>query len=263
MNFVYQYFYYIGLQITEGVRGIGKIIFLLIETVKWAMRSSPDKKVMIKQLHFVGIQSLPVVLTTGAFTGMVLAYSTYYEFERLGVTSWVGPLVAKGLTQQLAPTLAGLMLAGRVGCAMAAELGYMSVSEQIDALKTMGVNPVKYLVVPRVIAFTTMTPLLTAFAMLIGITSGLGLTIYGLGAESHYIWTKTIDFMESYDFIRGMIKGLVFGLSTSLICCHKGMNASGGAEGVGTATTQSNVASCISILVLNLFLTMVLGIFAD
>ncbi|MHC4872591.1 MAG: MlaE family ABC transporter permease [Planctomycetota bacterium] len=263
MKFIFQYFQSIGLQVTEGIRGIGSIVFLLKETFKWAMRSAPDRKILIRQIHFVGVQSLPVVLTTGAFTGMVLAYSTYYEFQRLGVTSWVGPLVAKGLTQQLAPTLAGLMLAGRVGCAMAAELGYMSVSEQIDALKTMGVNPIKYLVVPRVIAFTAMTPLLTAFAMLIGITGGLGLTIYGLGAESHYIWTKTIDFMEAFDFIRGMTKGLVFGLSTSLICCYKGMNADGGAEGVGTATTQSNVASCITILVLNLFLTMVLGTLAN
>lgn len=263
MKFFLQYFNNIGLHVTEGIRGIGSVIFLLKETIKWALSSTLDRKVIIRQLYFVGVQSLPVVLTTGAFTGMVLAYSTYYEFQRLGVTSWVGPLVSKGLTQQLAPTLAGLMLAGRVGCAMAAELGYMSVSEQIDALKTMGVNPVKYLVVPRVIAFTTMTPLLTAFAMLIGVTGGLGLAIYGLGAESHYIWTKTIDFMEPFDFIRGMIKGLIFGLSTSLICCYKGMNASGGAEGVGTATTQSNVASCIAILVLNLFLTMILGTIAN
>jgi phospholipid/cholesterol/gamma-HCH transport system permease protein len=191
---------------------------------------------------------------------MVLAYATYPEFARLGVTSWVGPIVSKGLVLQLAPTLSGIMLAGRVGCAMAAELGYMSVSEQIDALKTMGVNPIKYLVLPRVLAFMTMTPLLTAFAMVIGIAGGLMLAVYGLGAEWHYIWTKTLDFMEPYDFFRGISKGFFFGMTNALICCYKGMNARGGAEGVGKATTEANVAACITILVMNLFLTMVLGL---
>ncbi len=262
MNFIIHNLNNLGLQISDGIREIGKVVMLLMETIKWILRVSPDRKNLVKQFYFVGVQSLPVVLVTGAFTGMVLAFSTYSEFQRLGVTSWVGPLVSKGLTQQLAPTLVGLMLAGRVGCAMAAELGYMAVSEQIDALKTMGVNPVKYLVVPRVIAFTAMTPLLTAFAMLIGIIGGLGLAVYGLGAESHYIWTKTIDFMVGFDFVRGMIKGMVFGLSTALICCHKGISATGGAEGVGTATTKGNVESCISILALNLFLTIILGTIA-
>jgi phospholipid/cholesterol/gamma-HCH transport system permease protein len=252
----------IGVQVIEGMRGIGRVVLLLREVVKWMFHSLPDRKVLVHQFYFIGVQSLPVVLTTGAFTGMVLAYSSYFEFKQLGVSSWVGPLVSKGLTQQLAPTLAGLMLAGRIGCAMAAELGYMSVSEQIDALRTMGENPVRYLVVPRVIASTLMTPALTAFAMLIGITGGIALCVYGLGAEWHFIWTKTVDFMVPYDFFRGISKGFVFGMTTSLICCYKGMNATGGAEGVGKATTQGNVASCITILVLNLFLTMILGIWA-
>jgi phospholipid/cholesterol/gamma-HCH transport system permease protein len=217
---------------------------------------------MAQQLYFVGVQSLPVVLTTGIFTGMVLAFSTYEQFKALGVASWVGPLVSKGLTQQLAPTLVGLMLAGRVGCAMAAELGYMAISEQIDALKTMGANPTGHLVLPRVLALTAMTPLLTGLAMLIGIAGGLGLAVYGLGAEWHFIWTKTTQFMEPFDIVRGLIKGLFFGLTTSLISCYKGVNASGGAEGVGKATTQANVASCITVLVVNLFLTMILGIMA-
>ncbi|MFH0910013.1 MAG: ABC transporter permease [Planctomycetota bacterium] len=277
----------VGMDVSEGIAGIGRVLFLFREVAKWLARElkwvarekllhktlrerwnwlfrekHPDLRTLVQQIHFVGVQSLPVVLTTGAFTGMVLAYSSYFEFKRLGVESWVGPLVSKGLTQQLAPTLVGLMLAGRVGCAMAAELGYMAVSEQLDALKTMGTNPVRYLVLPRVLAFTAMSPLLTAFAMLIGITGGIGLCVVGLGAEWHYIWTKTQDFMVSYDYFQGLSKSVFFGLTTALICCYKGMNARGGAEGVGKATTEANVASCITILVVNLFLTMILGLWA-
>jgi phospholipid/cholesterol/gamma-HCH transport system permease protein len=262
VNAISAYLANIGSQVTSGLGGIGRVVELFLETLRWAGRGLPDRKNLVQQLHFIGVQSLPVVLTTGAFTGMVLAYSTYGEFQRLGVTSWVGPLVSKGLTQQLAPVLAGIMLAGRVGCAMAAELGYMQVSEQVDALKTMGTNPVRYLVLPRVISFTLMTPLLTGFATLIGITGGLALAVYGLGAEWHFIWTKTLDFMIPYDFLRGISKGFFFGLTNSLICCYKGLTASGGAEGVGKATTEANVAACITVLVINLFLTMVLGLWA-
>ena len=252
----------LGAQVEEGIRGVGRVVLLFYEVLRWSVRGSPDRRVLVQQLSFIGVESLPVIITTGAFTGMVLAYSSYAELSGLGVGSWVGPLVAKGLTQQLAPTLAGIMLAGRVGCAMAAELGYMAVSEQIDALKTMGTNPVRYLVVPRVFAFTTMTPLLTGFAMLIGITGGIGLCVFVLGAEWHYMWNETQAWMYTYDFFRGMTKGLVFGLTTALICCYKGLNATGGAQGVGKATTEANVASCITILVANLFLTMLLGIWA-
>lgn len=252
----------VGGQVILGLQGVGSVFLLMVAALRWLKSGLPDRKIMDRQLLFIGIQSLPVVLTTGAFTGMVMAYALYPEFRRLGVPSWVGPLVAKALTQQLGPTLTGLMLAGRVGCAMAAELGYMAVSEQVDALKTMGVNPVRYLVLPRLLASAFMSPLLTGFAMLIGISGGLALTVYGLGAEWHFIWTKTCDFMEPYDFIRGLVKAVFFGMTTASICCYKGINARGGAEGVGKATTESNVASCITILVLNLFLTMILGLWA-
>lgn len=253
----------VGSRFLDAMGGIGRVIFFFLEICRCAAIKRPSRRLMGQQLYFVGVQSLPVVLATGAFTGMVLAFSTYEEFKALGVTSWVGPLVSKGLTQQLAPTLVGLMLAGRVGCAMAAELGYMATSEQIDALKTMGTNPIGHLALPRVLALTTMMPLLTGFAMLIGIAGGLGLAVHGLGAEWHFIWTKTTDFMEPFDFVRGLIKAFFFGLTTSVISCYKGIHARGGAEGVGKATTQANVHSCITILVVNLFLTMVLGMMVE
>ncbi|MBN1257926.1 MAG: ABC transporter permease [Planctomycetes bacterium] len=262
MNFISSYAGHIGSNILIGFSGVGRVIILFLEVMKWLGRGLPSRKSLVQQMHFIGVESLPVVLTTGAFTGAVLVYALYPELSRLGVRSWVGPLIAKSLTQQLGPTLSGLMLAGRVGCSMAAELGYMSVSEQIDALKTMGTNPVRYLVLPRVICGTLMTPFLTAFAMFIGISAGLILAVWGLGAEWHYIWEMTCSFMEPFDFFRGLLKAFFFGLTTSLICCYKGMNATGGAEGVGKATTDSNVASCITILMLNLFLTMILVQFA-
>lgn len=252
----------LGGKTVAGVRMVGQVVLLLAETAALLRQGLPDRKVLIKQLHFVGVLSLPVVLTTGTFTGMVMAYALYPEFGRLGVTVWVGAMVAKALAQQLGPTLTGLMLAGRVGCAMAAELGYMTVSEQVDALKTMGVNPVRYLVAPRVLALAVMSPLLTGFAIFIGIAGGILLVVLGHGAEWHFIWSKTVDLMNPYDFVRGLTKAFFYGLTTSAICCYMGLNARGGAQGVGEATTNSNVYACITILVLNLFLTMVLGLWA-
>lgn len=247
--------------VVDGLRGVGRVVFLFFDVIRWLATSWPDRRVLIYQMHFIGVQSLPVVLTTGAFTGMVLAYESYFQLVRLGVTSWVGPLVANSLVLQLGPVLAGVMLAGRVGCAMAAELGTMNVTEQIDALRTMGTDPIQYLVVPRVLAATLLTPILTGFAMLIGISAGFALVIFGLGANGHYMWEHTKAFLQPYDFFNGLTKAAVFGCTLSLICCLKGIETRGGAEGVGKATTEANVASCICILMLNLFLTMVLFLF--
>jgi phospholipid/cholesterol/gamma-HCH transport system permease protein len=251
----------VGSVITEGLCGVGRVAYLFLDTLRWLVRAKPMWRVMLWQMYFVGVQSIPVVVTTGAFSGMVLAYESFFQFEKLGVTSWVGPLVAVSLVSQLGPVLAGLMLAGRVGGSMAAELGTMAVTEQIDALETMGVDPVYYLVVPRVFACTTLMPLLNAIATFIGIAAGFSLTIYGLGADAHFLFKETFKFLDWYDFFVGFVKAGVFGCLMALICCYKGINTRGGAEGVGKATTQANVASCITILMMNLFLTMVLMMF--
>ncbi len=254
----------LGSTVVAGLRGIGNVSMLLIRVLAWIWYSlrklelPADFRSIVWQLYFVGVQSLPVVLTTGAFTGMVLAYNSYYELNRLGVNSWVGPLVAEALIQQLGPVLAGLMLAGRVGGAMAAELGTMNVTEQVDALRTMGVDPVRYLVVPRVIACTLLTPILSTFATTIGIVAGFSLAIYGLGSDSHFMWIQTQNFVVPFDYFMGVTKAAVFGCGIALICCYKGINTRGGAEGVGKSTTDANVASCIFILISNLVLTMIL-----
>jgi phospholipid/cholesterol/gamma-HCH transport system permease protein len=243
-------------------RGVGEVTLLLLDVIRWIVWSWPPRAIVVRQLYFVGVESLPVVATTGAFTGMVLAYQSHEQFATLGIVSWTGPLVAKSLIMQLGPVLAGVMLAGRVGCAMAAELGTMVVTEQVDALKTMGADPVKYLVMPRVVAFTLMTPVLTGFAMAVGIAAGFALTIYGQGAEAHFMWEQTKILVVNYDFVQGLLKALFFGMGIALICCLRGLATRGGAEGVGQATTEANVYSCIYILVSNLFLTILLLAFA-
>lgn len=245
----------------NSVADAGKVVMLLVAVIRSLFQGLPDYRATVKACYFIGVQSLPVVLTTGAFTGMVLAYESYGQLSRLGVTSWVGPLVANSLVLQLGPVLTGVMLAGRVGAAMAAELGTMAVTEQVDALRTMGVNPVRYLVTPRVLAATFLAPILTGFSIFLGVVAGFSLCIWGLGAEPHYLWTNTQMFLRPYDFFEGLTKAGVFGGVMALICCEKGINTRGGAEGVGKSTTSANVQTCISILLLNLFLTMLLSLF--
>lgn len=250
-----------GVFVTGILRDVGDVTLLFLAVLGSLRRSLPPWRELVKQSYFVGVESLPVILTTGAFVGMVLSYESYGQLSRLGVTSWIGPLVTNSLVLQLGPVLSGVMLAGRVGSAMTAELGTMAVTEQIDALRTMGVNPVSYLVAPRVIASTLLCPLLTGFAILCGVIAGYGLSVYGLGVNAHYMWVHTQEFLDPFDFFQGLSKASVFGCSMALICCYKGINTRGGAEGVGKSTTASNVETCIAILVLNLFLTMVLSLF--
>ncbi len=248
----------LGKAVSDGVRGVGEVAILFFQCLAWLTRGLPYKRETIQQFYFIGVQSLPVILTTGAFTGAVLAYTSYNQFVTLGVESWTGAIVAKAQVWQLGPVLVGLMLAGRVGCSITAEIGTMNVTEQIDALDTMGTDPVRYLVLPRVLASFFMTPVLTVFAMLIGIMAGLVMTVFVLGAEWHYQWSQISDWMIPYDYVQGLSKGLVFGVTISLICCRNGLKTTGGAEGVGKATTSANVSSCIAILILNLIMSIIL-----
>ena len=248
----------LGRIVSDGLRGVGEIAILFYQCVRWLTKGLPYKREIVQQFYFIGVQSLPVILTTGAFTGAVLAYTSYNQFVTLGVESWTGAIVAKAQVWQLGPVLVGLMLAGRVGCSITAELGTMNVTEQVDALDTMGTDPVRYLVLPRVMASFFMTPVLTVFAMLIGIMAGLFMTVFIMGAEWHFQWVQIQDWMIPYDYVQGLSKGLVFGVTISLICCRNGLKTTGGAEGVGKATTSANVSSCIAILILNLVMSIIL-----
>jgi phospholipid/cholesterol/gamma-HCH transport system permease protein len=199
-----------------------------------------------------------VVVITGAFTGMVLAIQTYYGFRMFGGESLVGATVALSMTRELGPAITALMVTGRAGSAMAAELGTMRVTEQIDALYSMSVNPVQYLIMPRVIAGILMLPVLTVVSDFIGIVGGYFVGVGLLNINSGIFMARIVEFVDLDDIVNGLIKASVFGLILSLVGCYKGFHTSGGAAGVGRATTPSVVISSVSILISDYFLTAVM-----
>jgi phospholipid/cholesterol/gamma-HCH transport system permease protein len=206
----------------------------------------------------VGVDSIPVVFLTGLFTGMVIALQTYTGFARFHAESFVGSVVALSVTRELAPVLAALMVTGRVGSAMAAELGTMRVTEQIDALVALATEPVQYLVVPRVVAATVMLPLLVVMADAVGIGGGYVVAVDLLGANPVTYVHNSFQFLEMNDLTSGIVKAAFFGLIFSLIGCQKGYYTEGGAEGVGISTTRAVVAGSLAILIADFFLTKVL-----
>jgi phospholipid/cholesterol/gamma-HCH transport system permease protein len=208
-----------------------------------------------RQMISVGYYSLPVVGLTAVFTGMVLALQSYTGFSRFNAESAIANVVVLSVTRELAPVLAGLMVAGRVGAAMAAEIGTMRVTEQIDALVTLSTNPFKYLVAPRVIAGLIMLPCLVAVADIIGIFGGYIISIGKLGFNPATYLKNTFDVLETIDVVSGLVKAAVFGFTIALMGCYHGYHSRGGAEGVGTATTNAVVSASILILTFNYFIT--------
>jgi len=212
-------------------------------------------RMLLQQMEEVGVQSLPVVMLTALFTGMVLALQSYIVFHRFAAESLTGVVVSMSLVRELGPVLVGLMVAGRVGAAFAAELGTMRVTEQIDALWTLSTDPVRYLIMPRLIAVTVMMPLLVVVADFIGIYGGYAISIHLLDQNPTVYMENTTLYMELPDFYSGLIKAGFFGMLIGIIGCTEGFNCQGGAAGVGTATTRAVVISCMSILIADYFLT--------
>ncbi|GAB4363642.1 MAG: ABC transporter permease [Deltaproteobacteria bacterium] len=244
-----------GTRIFRSVEDLGRIFQLLLQCVSWIFRPPAEIRNIVKQMEEVGIHSLPVVLVTATFTGMVLALQSFAGFQRFQATSFVGSVVALSITRELGPVFAGLMVSGRVGASMAAELGTMKVTEQIDALVTLATNPVKYLVVPRVVAATVVLPVLVIFADLVGILGGYFVSVYLLGANAYVYSEKTFQYMQLRDIYTGLVKAAVFGFLIALISCYHGFIAEGGAEGVGRATTRAVVTSSMMVLVSDYFMT--------
>ncbi|WP_029013925.1 MlaE family ABC transporter permease [Niveispirillum irakense] len=211
-----------------------------------------------RQMVEIGYYSLPVVGLTAVFTGMVLALQSYSGFSRFSAESAIATVVVLSITRELGPVLAGLMVAGRIGAAMAAELGTMRVTEQVDALTTLATNPYKYLVAPRLIAGTTMLPILVLIADIIGVFGGYLVSVYRLGFNPSSYINNTWQYLEFMDVVSGLVKAAAFGFVISLMGCYHGYHSRGGAQGVGAATTNAVVSSSILILVLNYLLT---GIF--
>ncbi|NOZ24507.1 MAG: ABC transporter permease [Nitrospirae bacterium] len=245
----------LGRMIIGFTRELGSVLILLSVALKQLVMPPYEIKNTFKQMLEIGIRSLPVVFITAVFTGMVLSLQTYTGFKRFGAETLVGTVVALSMTRELGPVLTGLIVAGRAGAAMAAELGTMRVTEQIDALETLATNPVKYLVVPRFISGVLMLPALAIVTDIVGIIGGFVVSVGLFGANSVSYWNKTWDYLELDDIYSGLIKASFFGASIALISCYKGFYTEGGAEGVGKATTGAVVLSSMTILVSDYFLS--------
>ena len=237
---------------------IGRFFYILHTTIYWTFRRPFDGREWVRQMVRVGVDSIPVVGLTAMFTGMVMSLQTYRGFERFHAESFVASVVSLSLTRELAPVLASLMIAGRIGSSLAAELGTMRVTEQIDAMYAMATEPIQYLVVPRVAATTIMLPPLVAMANGVGIFGGYAIAVGLMGANPVMYWDKTFQFLDLNDVFSGLIKAAAFGLILSVTGCAKGFFTTGGAEGVGRSTTSAVVMASVVILVSDFFLTKIL-----
>jgi phospholipid/cholesterol/gamma-HCH transport system permease protein len=236
-------------------REAGRMALLFLEAISWLIRPPWRWRLFFKQMEFIGVNSVFVVILTSLFTGMVLALQTYHAFRMFSAETLVGATVALSMTRELGPVITALMVTGRAGSAIAAEIGTMRVTEQVDALSVMAINPVQYLVLPRILAGVMMLPLLTALSDFIGVVGGYLVGVKLLGIHGGIFMNKIYEYVELSDIYNGLIKAACFGLILTLVGCYKGFYTRGGAEGVGRATTQSVVLSSVLILTSDYVLT--------
>ena len=238
----------------DRVAGVGDVAIFSLITVGWIFARRQRRDVLLPSFYQIGVLSLPVVALTGLFIGMVLAVQSYSQFRAMGLQTRLGAVINLSLVRELGPVLAATMLAGRVGSAMAAELGTMRVTEQIDAMESMGANPIYYLVVPRFLGCLILIPTLTVMADFMGVLGGYLYSHLLLGIDYHHYWTNSREYVDAFDFLMGIFKTFFFGAAIALVSCHRGFNCDPGAEGVGRAATNAFVHSFMLILVLDLFL---------
>lgn len=258
MNSITKGLDYLGRGLLHYIEESGRMMLLFFSVVSWTMRPPLKLRNILKQMEFVGVKSIFVVVLTGTFTGMVMTLQTYHGFRLFGAETMVGGTVALAMTRELGPVLTSLMVTARAGSSMAAELGTMRVTEQIDALYVMAANPIKYLIVPRVIAALLMVPLLTVVANFVGITGSYFVGVELLAINPGDFVNNIYKLLELNDIYNGLVKAAFFGFVLSLVGCYKGFNASGGAEGVGRATTEAVVIASITILISDYFLTAIM-----
>ncbi len=248
----------LGLTLGRLVEDIGGLAVLLIDVLRWTVRPPFRAANLFAQLDFVGVGSALIVALTGIFSGMVFAHQSARAFEMFNSEALVGPTVALTITRELAPVFSALMVTMRAGSAMCTELGTMRVTEQVDALETMAVNPVQYLLVPRVLAGLIMVPVLVMLFDAAGLAGGYFVSVLVKGVSAGTWLSRTQQWLDPEDIAEGLIKGAVFGLYVALVACFKGYHASGGAKGVGLATTQAMVMSALGIFVLDYFVGVIL-----
>lgn len=241
----------VGKLILDFLTLIGDLTIFALRMGSWIIPGWPRGNVLWPVMYQIGVQSVPVILVTGGFIGMVLAVQAYEQFALMHMENQLGTVVNVTLLKELGPVLAAVMLAGRVGSSMSAQLGTMRVTEQIDALTALGANPIAYLVVPRFLACVLLIPLLTLFADGIGVLSGWWFSTQVLDINSFYYWHYSRAFVNTYDLWSGIFKSVFFGAAISLISCHRGFHSRAGAEGVGQAATEAFVYSFIAILALD------------
>jgi phospholipid/cholesterol/gamma-HCH transport system permease protein len=237
----------------------GQLVFLFQDIVRCLYHYRIRWGLLIRQIDFIGAKSVPVVIITGGFIGAVFAAQCEFQFKSLGMSSGVGPVVAIAMCRELGPVLCALMIAGRVGSAMAAELATMKITEQIDALRALAVYPTEYLIVPRFLGTLLSLPILVGLAILCGIGAGYYVAVDVLDIPGVYYWNNTVKYTHGKDIWIGLVKGFFFGLIIILVGCNKGLTAAQGAEGVGVATTEAVVDAFIIVLIANFFFTFLLN----
>lgn len=247
--------------IAARVQLIGEVVRFGIEGVRLLFTKPFRMAELIEHMEFVGNKSVMIISLSGLFTGLALAYQIYLGFKLVNATSLVGPTVGLGITRELGPVLTGLIVAARAGGAMAARLGTMRVTEQIDALEVMGVNPVQYLVSPRIMAAVIVMPLLTGVFDFVAMIGCWLIVVHLLDMDQAAFWDRTTLWLEPFHIYEGMFKAAVFGLFFGIICTHRGYNTEGGAAGVGSSTNRGVVSSMVMIIVLDFFLTNLINVF--
>lgn len=250
----------VGAKTIGGINNIGRFARFVWQSMFASLRSCviPCTYPLIwTQMNIIGVRSVPVVMITGAFVGMTLAVQAYDQLAGMGLEEHLGVLINISVVKELGPVLAAVMLAGRIGGALTAELGTMNVTEQIDAIRSMGTDPIRHLAAPRVLACLLLTPFLIIYADLMGIIGGYLVSVVQLGINSRAYWSFSASGVELWDVSIGVVKGLFFGVAIALISCYKGFTCKEGAHGVGQACTEAFVASFISILALDFALAVI------
>lgn len=249
----------IGQWITNRLKQLGDVTLFVVESIRAIFSRRMEWSAAIYQLYFLGFKSQSVVLVTGAFTGMVLCAQTYFQFHKVKMDTATGAVVSVAMCSELGPVLTALMVAGRVGSAMAAELGAMKVSEQIDALRTLATHPLDYLVAPRFAATMIALPILTIEAIVIGIAASYWVGSELLGIDPVYYFHNLVRYTNPSHVMEGICKSVCFGGIIAIVGCYRGMHCKEGAQGVGKATTEAVVTASIVILISNFFLTLALS----
>jgi phospholipid/cholesterol/gamma-HCH transport system permease protein len=244
----------LGGRVADSLAEIGRVTLLGVEMARTTARRLPSGRLLLEQMEAIGVESMWLVFVVSLFTGGVAAVQAAYQFSTVVPLKYLGSVILRSVVIELGPVLTALVVGGRVGASIAAELGTMKVTEQIDALRAMGIDPVRFLVVPRVLAATIMLPIVTIYADAIAVTGGGVVSVLSIGVSPHTYLTAVRDYFYLRDVLSGLLKAVFFGAIIGTMGCYSGFQTEGGAEGVGKATTKAVVASCVLVLVLDYLL---------